>query len=101
MIPFFGKSAYDDPQAYRDVSPITFIKQARTPTLITVGERDIEVPPTQSVEYWNGLKAVGVPTTLVIYPDEGHGIRQPSNAADERRRTVAWFDRYVKGASSK
>jgi dipeptidyl aminopeptidase/acylaminoacyl peptidase len=98
MIPYFGKSMYDDPAAYRAVSAIDFIKQARTPTLITVGERDIEVPPTQSVEYWNALKAVGVPTSLVIYPDEGHGIRAPDHVADVRRRTIEWFDRYLKSA---
>jgi dipeptidyl aminopeptidase/acylaminoacyl peptidase len=96
MIPYFGKSAYDDPKAYWDVSAIRVIKQARTPTLITVGERDIEVPPTQSVEYWNGLKAAGVPTSLIIYPDEGHGIRAPDHVADARARTIAWFDRYLK-----
>jgi len=97
MIPYFGASAYDDPKAYWKVSAIRLIKQARTPTLITVGERDIEVPPTQSVEYWNGLKAAGVPTSLVIYPDEGHGIRSPDHVADARQRTIAWFDRYLKG----
>jgi len=96
MIPYFGKSAYDDPDVYWAESPIKYIKQARTPTLITVGERDIEVPPTQSVEYWNGLKAMGVPTSLVIYPDEGHGIRAPDHVADARRRTIEWFDRYLK-----
>jgi dipeptidyl aminopeptidase/acylaminoacyl peptidase len=95
MIPFFGKSAYDDPEAYRAVSAIGFIKQAKTPTFIYVGERDIEVPPTQSIEYWHALKAMGVPTSLVIYPDEGHAIRAPDNAADVRRRSVAWFDRYL------
>ncbi len=99
MIPFFGKSAYDDPEAYRRVSAITFIKQAKTPTFIYVGERDIEVPPTQSVEYWHGLKEHGVPTSLVIYPDEGHGIRAPANAIDVRRRTIEWFDRYLKPAA--
>jgi dipeptidyl aminopeptidase/acylaminoacyl peptidase len=97
MIPYFGKSMYDDPQAYWDVSAVKMIKQARTPTLITVGERDIEVPPTQSVEYWNGLKAAGVPTSLIIYPDEGHGIRAPDHVADVRQRTTAWFDKYLKG----
>ncbi len=96
MIPFFGKSAYDDPEAYRAVSAISFIKQAKTPTFIYVGERDIEVPPTQSIEYWHALKELGVPTSLVIYPDEGHGIRAPANAADVRKRSVGWFDRYLK-----
>jgi dipeptidyl aminopeptidase/acylaminoacyl peptidase len=95
MIPFFGKSAYDDPEPYVKASAITYIKKARTPTFIYVGERDIEVPPTQSIEYWHALKELGVPTSLVIYPDEGHGIRGPEHAADVQRRTLAWFDRYL------
>ena len=53
------------------------------------------MPPTQSIEYWHALKAVGVPTALVIYPDEGHGIRGPDHAADLSRRTLQWFDRYL------
>ena len=95
MIPFFGKSAYDDPEPYVKASAITYIKRARTPTFIYVGERDIEVPPTQSIEYWHALKELGVPTSLVIYPDEGHGIRGAEHAADVQRRTVAWFDQYL------
>jgi dipeptidyl aminopeptidase/acylaminoacyl peptidase len=97
MIPYFGKPMYEDQKAYWDISAIQFIAQARTPTLITVGERDIEVPPTQSVEYWNGLKTYNVPTSLVIYPDEGHHVRQPEHQADTRRRVIEWFDRYLKG----
>ena len=95
MIPFFGKSAYDDPDAYRKVSAITYIKKARTPTFIYVGERDIEVPPTQSVEYWHALKEMGVPTTLVIYPDEGHGIRQGDHLVDLKKRVFAWWAKYL------
>ncbi|WP_375398926.1 S9 family peptidase [uncultured Sphingomonas sp.] len=95
MLPYFGKSAYDDPDAYERVSAITFIKKAKTPTLIIVGERDIEVPPTQSIEYWHALKELGVPTTLMIYPDEGHGIRQPANVRDSRTRSMAWWAKYL------
>jgi dipeptidyl aminopeptidase/acylaminoacyl peptidase len=97
MIPYFGKSLYEDIKPYWDISAIQFIDRAKTPTLITVGERDIEVPPTQSVEYWNALKAHGVPTSLVIYPDEGHGFHDPAHIVDERRRVIEWFDRYLKG----
>ena len=96
MIPFFGTSMYEDPAAYARVSAISVIKQAKTPTFLYVGERDIEVPPTQSIEYWHALKALGVPTSLVIYADEGHAIRNRDKAADVRRRSVAWFDRYLK-----
>jgi len=95
MLPFFGKTMYDDPKAYEDVSAIYHMKKAKTPTFIYVGERDIEVPPTQSVEYWHALKDMGVETSLVIYPEEGHGIRNPANVADVRKRTVAWFDRFL------
>ncbi|WP_114226753.1 MULTISPECIES: S9 family peptidase [Sphingomonas] len=96
MTPFFGKTAYDDPKAYEDASAVYHVKKARTPTFIYVGERDIEVPPTQSVEWWNALKSQGVPTSLVIYPDAGHCV--PTQAADVSKRSIAWFDRYVKQA---
>ncbi len=95
MIPFFGASMYDDPAPYWAVSAIRTIKTARTPTFIYVGERDIEVPPTQSIEYWHALKAMDVPVSLVIYADEGHAIRAPADTLDVRRRTVSWFDRYL------
>jgi len=95
MIPYFGKSVYEDPDAYWAISAIRTIRNARTPTFIYVGEQDIEVPPTQSIEYWHALKEMNVPTSLVIYPGEGHGIRDPKNALDVRKRTVEWFDRYL------
>ncbi len=95
MLPFFGKTMYDDRKAYEDVSAINLIKKAKTPTFIYVGERDIEVPPTQSIEYWHALKEQGVETSLVIYPDEGHSIRGPANSADVFKRTIAWFDKYL------
>ena len=98
MLPFFGKTMYEDYKAYEDVSAIYRIKTAKTPTFIYVGERDIEVPPTQSIEYWHALKDRGVPASLVIYPDEGHGIRQSDHNTDLRRRSIAWFDKYVKDA---
>jgi len=100
MIPFFGKSMYDDPDAYWKVSAIRTIKNAHTPTFLFAGERDVEVPPTQSVEYWHALQAMHVPVSLVIYPDEGHGIRDPEHVLDYRKRIVGWFDRYLGGATA-
>ena len=96
MVPFFGASAYDDPAIYRAASPIESIKAAKTPTLIYVGERDVECPPAQSTEFWHGLKAMGTPTSLVIYDGEGHAIRKPEHQRDQRARTLAWFDRYLR-----
>jgi dipeptidyl aminopeptidase/acylaminoacyl peptidase len=96
MIPFFGASAYDDPAIYDKLSPIRYIKDAVTPTFIYVGERDVECPPAQSMEMWHGLKAQGVPTSLVIYEGEGHGIRDPKHIADMNGRITGWFDKYLK-----
>jgi dipeptidyl aminopeptidase/acylaminoacyl peptidase len=93
--PFFGATAYEDPAIYLKLSPISSIRKAKTPTFIWVGERDIECPPAQSIEFYHGLKEVGAPASLVIYPGEGHGVRQPANAADVNRRTLALFDKYL------
>ena len=95
MIPFFGASVYDDPAVYAKSSPITFIKNAKTPTLITVGELDVEVPAPQSLEFWHALETLGVPTSLVIYEGEGHRLRQPANTRDAEKRTLDWFDKYL------
>ncbi len=95
MIPYFGGSAYDDPAVYRKSSPIEFIKNVTTPSLILVGERDVECPAPQSQEYWHALDTLGVPTQLVIYAGEGHGLRQPKDRADATRRTLQWFEKYL------
>ncbi|MGO9036522.1 MAG: prolyl oligopeptidase family serine peptidase [Steroidobacteraceae bacterium] len=95
MIPFFGASVYDDPAVYRAASPIESIKQARTPTLIYVGELDVECPAPQSFEFWHGLRAMNVPTQLIVYPGAGHWFYKPPQAADLRRRQREWFNRYL------
>ena len=59
MIPYFGASVYDDPAVYAKSSPITFIKNVKTPTLIVVGDSDGECPPPQSYEFWHALKTSG------------------------------------------
>ncbi|HEY2069011.1 MAG TPA: prolyl oligopeptidase family serine peptidase [Rhizomicrobium sp.] len=95
MIPFFGASVYDDPAVYRAASPIEFIKQAKTPTLIYVGERDVECPAPQSLEYWHGLKEIGTPVELYIYAGEGHRFRKPANLVDLRARILGWYAKYL------
>ena len=95
MIPFFGKSVYDDPAVYAKSSPITFIKNVKTPTLVVVGERDGECPSPQSFEFWHALKAQNVPTELVVYPGEGHSFSDPKNRLDVLHRSVEWFDKYL------
>jgi dipeptidyl aminopeptidase/acylaminoacyl peptidase len=95
MIPFFGASVYDDPAVYAKSSAIDYIKKVKTPTLIVVGDRDGECPAPQSFEFWHALRAEGVPTELVVYPDEGHGFRSPEHRRDVLERALAWFGQYL------
>jgi dipeptidyl aminopeptidase/acylaminoacyl peptidase len=96
MIPYFGASVYDDPGVYARSSPMTFIKQVKTPTLILVGDSDAECPPPQSYEFWHALKTQGVKTKMVIYPGEGHAIQKPEHSRDILDRTIAWFGENLK-----
>jgi dipeptidyl aminopeptidase/acylaminoacyl peptidase len=96
MIPFFGKSVYEDPEVYARSSPITFIKDVKTPTLVIVGDSDGECPTPQSYEFWHALKTLGVETQLVVYEHEGHMFVKPAHQRDRIQRTVAWFDAHLR-----
>src|SRR5262249_5275502 len=95
MIPFFGASVYDDPAVYAKSSPINFIKNVTTPTLIFVGDGDIECPTPQSYEYWHALKTLGKKTQLVVYEHEGHAIAKPAHRLDMIKRSVEWFNEHL------
>jgi dipeptidyl aminopeptidase/acylaminoacyl peptidase len=95
MIPYFGASVYDDPAVYAKSSAIDFIKQARTPTLAVVGDRDGECPAPQSFEFWHALRDQKIATELVVYPNEGHGFTDPAHVRDVMERAVEWFAQYM------
>jgi dipeptidyl aminopeptidase/acylaminoacyl peptidase len=93
LIPYFGASVYADPAVYARSSPIDFIRNAQTPTLVLVGQFDGECPVPQSLEFWHALKTLGVPTQLVVYPGEGHAIARKDDRLDIIARLADWFDR--------
>ena len=95
MIPYFGASVYDNPAVYAKSSPITYIKQVKTPTLVVVGERDAECPAPQSFEFWHALQTLKVSSKLVVYPGEGHSFQDEEHRIDVVRRSVIWFDQYL------
>jgi dipeptidyl aminopeptidase/acylaminoacyl peptidase len=92
MVPFFGKTVYDDAAVYAKSSAIEYIKNVKTPTLVVVGDRDGECPAPQSFEFWHALRAEGVKTQLVIYPNEGHGFRDAGHRRDVLERALNWFE---------
>ncbi len=76
-------------------SPMNFVTNASTPSLIWHGEKDLRVPVSQAHELYKALKKKGVPVSLVIYPGQGHGIRRPSHQKDLMQRQVQWLNRWV------
>lgn len=92
---FFG-TPYEKPQGFINSSPITFIKNARTPTLILQGEADVTDPIGQSQQLYRGLKRYGVEAEFVVYPREGHGFREEKHQLDVLNRIIAWFDGHLR-----
>jgi dipeptidyl aminopeptidase/acylaminoacyl peptidase len=76
---------------YYDRSPVLFAHRDRTPTLLTAGVHDRATPPDQAVEFHHALDEQGVPTDVVIYPGEGHGVESFPALIDHSTRRVAWF----------
>lgn len=93
----FPDSPYFNRKGYDDRSPITFIRNCRTPTLVMHGIADEGVPVGQGYEFYNGLKDVGVETEMVVYPRERHSIQERAHQLDLQKRVVAWFDKHLGG----
>ncbi len=87
MVPYFGASVYDDPAVYAKSSPITFIKNAKTPTLILVGDSDGECPPPRSrTNFGTRWKTLGVESCAVCdLRSRGAPLREAGTYAGSRR----------------
>jgi dipeptidyl aminopeptidase/acylaminoacyl peptidase len=98
----YEKSLLGDPvkdhEVYENASPIKFIRQAKAPLLVLQGENDIRVPKEEAEQVVAIYKETGKTVDSHFYPQEGHGFAKRENQIDAITRTVAWFDRYLKGA---
>ena len=90
---------WSNPEGYHKWAPVTYageLGKFKTPTLVICGERDYRVPYPQSLEFFNALQRQGVPSKLVVFPDEGHWILKPQNAQFWYKTFLDWLALYLK-----
>jgi len=88
---------WKNPENWMKVSfPFLHADRIQTPTLFLCGDADFNVPLLNSEQMYQALRSLGVPTQLIIYPGQYHGLRKPSYLRDRLERYAAWYDRYVK-----
>ncbi|MBC7709078.1 MAG: S9 family peptidase [Rhizobacter sp.] len=89
-----GVWPWQDLEKYQSQSPHAFAKNFKTPTLVIHGELDYRVPYYEGLEYYNTLRAKGIPARLVVYPDENHWILKPQNSRLWYQEFFAWLKRF-------
>jgi dipeptidyl aminopeptidase/acylaminoacyl peptidase len=92
---YLGATPWDDPQIYAKTSPITTIRQAKTPTLIQHGSADRRVPVPDAFELYRGLLDQHVDARLILYTGFGHGIDKPKSALALMQANLDWFSHYI------
>ncbi len=96
-IQYLGDDPADDAEIYAKTSPMSYIKQAKTPTLIQHGEFDKRVPIPNAYELRQGLEDRGVKVEMIVYKGYGHGITKPKSMRAVMQHNLAWFNHYIFG----
>jgi dipeptidyl aminopeptidase/acylaminoacyl peptidase len=95
----FGGAPWSQPESYRKWSPSEYaaaLGKYKTPTLVVGGELDFRVPYNQDLEFFTALQVQGVPSKLVIFPDEGHWVLKPQNSELWYATFLDWVGRYLR-----
>lgn len=96
-INYLGADPVADPDIYRKTSPVSYVKQARTPTLIQHGSNDRRVPIANAYQLRQALEDRGVPVEMVVYNGFGHGITRPKAQRAVMHHNLLWFNHYIFG----
>jgi dipeptidyl aminopeptidase/acylaminoacyl peptidase len=91
----FAGPLHEEPDSAWERSPVRYLKNIATPTLIVHGEADPRVPVSQGIELYLGLKAVGVPTDFITYPRQKHAFHEKAHQHDIIGRITGWFRKYL------
>jgi dipeptidyl aminopeptidase/acylaminoacyl peptidase len=91
-----GGTPWDNPDGYAKQSPMLFVKNWKTPTLVVHGGRDYRVVETQGLSTFTALRRRGIPSRLLIFPDENHWVLKPQNSVRWHKEVLDWIDRFAK-----
>jgi dipeptidyl aminopeptidase/acylaminoacyl peptidase len=91
----FKAMPWDDPELYTKLSPSSYVKEFKTPTLVVHGERDYRVPVGQSMQLFTALQMQKIPSKLVLFPDEGHWILKPQNSILWYKTVQDWITEWT------
>jgi len=92
---YFGGQFWEAMDLYQKHSPIFNVKGVKTPTMIQQGDADVRVPISQGYEFYNALKAQGVPTRMLVLPRQPHGPTEPKMQLVAMKANLEWFDKYL------
>jgi dipeptidyl aminopeptidase/acylaminoacyl peptidase len=91
----FQKYPWEDPMEYAKRSPLHYVANVKTPTMVMTGEADLRTPMAQSEEYYRALKMLKKETLLVRMPEEYHGWQRSSHRLLQQLYLMAWFEKYM------
>ena len=92
----FGGSYEEASETYEKWNPANHVDKWQTPMLVVTGEQDFRVPYTQGLQSFTALQERGIPSQLLVFPDENHWILKPKNSLQWHRTVFDWVGRHLK-----
>jgi dipeptidyl aminopeptidase/acylaminoacyl peptidase len=91
-----GKTYYEDPAAFEKWNPVNHVAKWKTPMLVITGEKDFRIPYTQGLASFTALQRRGIPSKLLVFPDENHWVLKPKNSIQWYSEVHGWLGRYLR-----
>ena len=90
-----GKTYYEDPEAFEKWNPVHHVAKWKTPQLVITGEKDFRIPYTQGLAAFTALQRRGIPSRLLVFPNENHWVLKPKNSRQWYREVIGWMDKWT------
>ena len=90
-----GKTYYEDPAAFERWNPVNHVAKWKTPMLVITGEKDFRIPYTQGLASFTALQRRGIPSKLLVFPDENHWVLKPKNSIQWYDNVFGWMNRWM------